>query len=80
MEVLQEAVGWRMAVVDLSQHSSPEELGGDEDIFLMAAVLRQGGEMFLRVLENAVRYFGGVSLGLGTSKEDGLRRWTNSTK
>jgi len=44
------------------------------------AVLRQDGGIYLRVLENAVRYFGGVFLRLGTSKEDGLRRWTNSTK
>jgi len=48
--------------------------------FRVAAVLRQGGGIYLRGLENAVRYFGGVPLRLGASKEDGLRRWTNSTK
>jgi hypothetical protein len=44
------------------------------------AVLRHNDEMFLRGLDNALRYLGGVSLRLSTSKEDGLRRWTNSTK
>jgi len=48
--------------------------------FRMAAVPRQGGGIYVRVLENAVPHLGGVPPRLGTSKEDGLRRWTNSTK